>query len=400
MAYVAFILIGVSAAVGGVLLPAQMADYSIDRTTIGITFFTFSAGFMAAGSTAGVVVDRLGTRAALGCGGGLFTLAALGTAARPPFAVFAAITVVSGYGSGLVESVLNAYLSQLPGATVLLNRLHAFFGVGACRTAAGRVDADVLAVDRRVAGARLNVPLTVACILTTWSGAADGRPLGDAGASVPDGGPLPAADHGAEPTPGGGLLASTVRVPAVMLGAVFLAVYVGLEVSVGNWGFSFMVEERGQRNLLAGYTVSGFWLGLTTGRFLISPIATRIGLTATGMTSACLAGVAAGAALVWLTPWAVVASLGLVLLGFCLGPIFPTAMAVAPRLTAPRLVPTAIGVMNGLSVVGGSALPWLAGAIAQSAGLWTLPPYIVALALVQLAIWRLVVDRMTPARGD
>jgi fucose permease len=195
-------------------------------------------------------------------------------------------------------------------------------------------------------------------------------------------------------------LASTVRVPAVILSAVFLAVYVGLEISVGNWGFSFMVEERGQRSLLAGYTVSGFWLGLTMGRFLISPIATRIGLTATGMTSACLAGVAAGAALVWLTPWAVVASLGLVLLGFCLGPIFPTAMAVAPRLTAPRLVPTAIGVMNGLSVVGGSALPWLAGAIAQSAGLWTLPPYIVVLALVQLAIWRLVVDRMTPALGD
>jgi len=75
------------------------------------------------------------------------------------------------------------------------------------------------------------------------------------------------------------------------------------------------------------------------------------------------------------------------LLGFCLGPIFPTTMSIAPQLTQARLVPTAIGVMNAASTVGGAALPWLAGTITQSAGIRVLMPFTVVLALLQFAVW-------------
>jgi len=187
------------------------------------------------------------------------------------------------------------------------------------------------------------------------------------------------------------------RSPAVMLASVFLAVYVGLEISVGNWGFTFLVEEHAQTGLTAGYIASGYWLGLTLGRFLISPVATRMGLTAVGMTYACLVGVTASTVLTWVAPGVVVATAGFLLLGFFLGPIFPTAMAVVPTLTTARLVPTAIGIMNGVSVIGGAALPWLTGAIGQSVGIWTLMPAVVLLALLQLALWRTIVTRMNPA---
>jgi hypothetical protein len=73
-------------------------------------------------------------------------------------------------------------------------------------------------------------------------------------------------------------------------------------------------------------------------------------------------------------------------------------MAVAPQLTEARLVPTAIGVMNAGSVVGGSALPWLAGAITQGAGMWTLLPFAIALALLQLAVWRPIARRIRTYR--
>ena len=95
-----------------------------------------------------------------------------------------------------------------------------------------------------------------------------------------------------------------------------------------------------------------------------------------------------------MAPTATLTSAGLVLLGFFLGPIFPTMIAVVPRLTTPRLVPTAVGLINGVSVVGGAAFPWLAGAIAQRVGIWTLLPFTVALAIVQLGLWALVSARM------
>jgi hypothetical protein len=49
-------------------------------------------------------------------------------------------------------------------------------------------------------------------------------------------------------------------------------------------------------------------------------------------------------------------------------------MALAPRLTTARLVPASIGIMNAGSVIGGSTFPWLAGAIAEGTGVWTLLP--------------------------
>jgi fucose permease len=326
-------------------------------------------------------VHRFGTRLVLIAGGGAYVLAALYTGVRPPFAAFLAVQVLAGYGTGLLESVLNVFLARLPSATTLLNRLHAFFGVGALL-------GPLLAVWmlRFMPWQAVWVVLALVCVPLV-AGFVLVYPKRDDDGVIHERTPATPVRSG--------LLATVMRSPAVLLACAFLAVYVGLEGGVGSWGFTYLVGEHAQSELTAGYTVSGYWLGLTAGRFLISPIATRIGSTTTGMTYACLAGVAAAIGLVWLAPVAGVAAAGFVLLGFFLGPLFPTAMAVVPYLTEPRLVPTAIGVMNGLSVAGSAGLPWLAGAVAQGAGVWTLMPFVMILALLQLLIWWRLVARMS-----
>jgi fucose permease len=380
VAYGAFVLIGVTAGVGGVLLPAQMSDYGVDRAKIGITFFVFSAGFMLAGATSGALVHRLGTRVALVAGVGVFAVSAFYTATRPMFAGLVVVQVTLGYGIGVLESVLNTYLAQLPGAARRVNWLHAFFGVGAL---VGPLLAAWMLRSRSWTSvwlviALLLVPLLIGVLLAFprlgGSAPEPGAGLSDVGLSAPE-------------TVQRGLLTATVRDRSVQLGALFLAVYVGLEISVGNWGYSFLVDGRGQSQLLAGYAVSGYWLGLTAGRFVISPAASRIGLSELGMTFTCLTGIVAAIGLIWLASGSVADGASFALLGFFLGPIFPTTMAITPRLTEQRQVPTAIGVINGVSVIGGSVLPWLAGTITQSAGVSALVPFSVALAALLLLIW-------------
>jgi len=381
LAYATFVLVGLTAGVGGVVLPAQIIDYGVDRATIGLTFFTTSAGFVLAGATAGALIDRCGFRLALVAGGGSYVLAGLYAATRPPLVAFIVLQVLAGYATGVLESVLNAYLAALPNATALLNRLHAFFGVGALL-------GPVLAtwIVSFAAWPVVWLVLALACVPLV-AGFLVVFPRADSAPTTAPQAPGEAS---------GGLLAATLRQRTVLLAAALLAVYVGLELGMGNWGFSYLVQARGQSELLAGYSVSGYWLGLTLGRFLISPLASRIGATTAGLMFTCLAGVTAAATLTWALPGAIVASTGLVLLGFFLGPIFPTVMAVAPQLTAARLVPTAIGVMNAGSVVGDAVLPWLAGVIAQGAGVWTLLPFTVALALLQLAVWWPIAGRIRP----
>jgi MFS family permease len=128
-----------------------------------------------------------------------------------------------------------------------------------------------------------------------------------------------------------------------------LALYAGQELSVGNWGFSYLVRTRALPHSLAGYTVSGYWLGLTLGRFLISPLAARAGLSTASLIYACLAGVTAAAALAWLAP---------------------------------------------------AALAWLAGTIAQNTGLWVLLPFAIVLALAQFAVWRPIAARISQDERD
>ena len=131
MSYAAFVLVGINVGISGVLLPSQMASYGVDRATIGITFFTGSAGFVLASVSTGALIHRAGIRIALTAGGGAFVLAGLYLATRPPFIAFVLAQLVLGYGTGVLEAALNVYIAGLPGATTLLNRLHAFFGVGA-----------------------------------------------------------------------------------------------------------------------------------------------------------------------------------------------------------------------------------------------------------------------------
>jgi fucose permease len=73
-------------------------------------------------------------------------------------------------------------------------------------------------------------------------------------------------------------------------------------------------------------------------------------------------------------------------------------MSVAPQLTVARLVPTAVGVMVGTSVVGGAALPWLAGVIAQQAGAWTLLPYSIGLTALLATVWWRLARRLPPGQ--
>lgn len=380
-AYALFVLVGISAGVGGVLLPAQISDYGVDKATIGLTFFTFSAGFMAAGATVGGLVHRLGIAHAIVLGGAVFTLSALYTGIRPPFAAFVAVQIAAGYGIGVVESVLNAYLSELPDPSTLLNRLHGFFGAGAL---IGPALAAWMLQSMRWTAVWLVLAAISAVLFTAFLAAT--RKVIEAKRS-PESGKRPK-----------GLLLASLRSAGVLFGALFLAVYVGLEISVGNWGFSFLVGHFGQSTLLAGYTVSGYWLGLTVGRFLISPLGSRVGISPAATSFGCLVGVALCALLIWASPASALAAAGFVLFGFFLAPLFPTAMAMAPRLTEKRLVPTAIGAMNGASVIGGSLFSWMSGAIAQGAGVWTLMPFALALAILLVVLWqRLVANLAVPA---
>lgn len=379
VAFYAIAFIGISAGAGGVLLPAQMADYAIDKTTVGLMFLTFSSGYIACAAANGVLIHRLGIRAHLVVGTIVALGALAGSALRPSFAVFLILQAVYGFGIGALDAGLNSFLSTLSRSAALLNFFHAFFGVGA-------LVGPVLAAAALARGvtwhgffgllAVLTVPLLVGLVL------------------YPAVGPV-----GADPEPRPPI-SGALRLSGVWLAAGFLGVYVGVESSMGNWGFTFLTEQRGQPVLAAGWIISAFWGGLTVGRFTLNALAERIGIGVVGLSACCIGGVAVSALGTWLVPTATAATVGMIALGFFLGPLFPTVIATMPSLVPRRLVATAIGVLVAVSIVGGAGFPYAVGASAQWVGAWALLPIVVALAVAMGALWWRIARRMAAPVGD
>ena len=379
IALLAFILIGANDGAFGVLLPGLRDHYHADKSTISLLFLSGTLGYISAAVGSGPLVGRLGTRLFLMFGTGAFMLGAGVFSLMPPFPVGLLTTFLMGFGVAIIDAGLNAYIAALPDNSTLLNLLHAFYGLGA-------LVGPIIATAFLLCGWGWN------SVYALWVGVAlllfAGFGMFFGYRTSPDRRLPPEAESRQPPGPEaliGNVLAAALRLRVVWLTALFLMFYVGSEVSLGSWSYSLLTEERGRPQLLSGWAVSGFWLGLTAGRLALAVLVKRLGNTRT--IEICLLGVAAGMLAVWLVPATWVEVAGLWLTGFSLGPIFPTTIALTSQLVPARLLPGSIGFIAGFGSVGAALFPWLAGNIAQWFGLWLLMPYIIALSAAMLAFW-------------
>src|SRR5258708_38906798 len=132
---------------------------------------------------------------------------------------------------------------------------------------------------------------------------------------------------------------------------MFLLFDVGFEVSQVSCGYTYLLENRHERDLLAGGIVSGYWLGLTLGRFILSNIAGRLRLGLSGLMYTCMGGIVLGILMIWLVPGVVASAVAFCLTGLSLGPIYPSTVALVPDIVPSRMVSTAIAFPAGLRIL-------------------------------------------------
>ncbi len=372
LAFFGFALVGTNGGANGVLLPSLSAFYHVGDAVIGLLFLVSSLGFFLSALGSGLLTERLGLRWFLLLGAVAFLLGVLAFGLKLPFVLLLPARLLLGFGIGIIETGSNIYVSALPRRTVLLNYLHAFYGVGAL---VGPLAASTIlalqwgwnSVYLLLGGSSLPLVLGFGVLFGTIR--PDTAPRED------------------EHSLSGNVLSAALKLPVVWLATLFLLVYVGVEVSLGNWSYSFLLEDRHQGTLLAGWIVSGYWLGLTLGRFTLQNLAERLGMDTRELMYACMAGIVVGILLIWLIPVGATAALGFLFIGFSLGPIYPLTVAITPQLVPARVGPSAIGLLVSVSILGLALFPWLAGALSQEVGIWSLLPYTLSLTAVMLCLW-------------
>ncbi len=368
LSFFAFILIGANDAALGVLLPSVQAFYDIDKSTVGLMFVASVSGYLISAFASGLLVEKLGRRAYMltGCASFIFGISML--AFTLPFPVAVAGGVFTGFGIAVIDAGLNAYIAGLPNSTSTLNYLHAFFGIGAL-------------LGPLVARGVLNLGLTWNVVYYLWIGVCLILFFGFAFAFNARRSPEPPAYK----IEGENVARAILSLPVVWLGAFFLFFYVGVEMSLGTWAYSFLTELRLDPADFSAVAVSGYWLGLTVGRLVMGTLGAKLGNMR--LIRLCLGGTLAGLALVWFVPFAPAEALGLWIVGFSLGPIFPTTISLMSGAVPARLLPGVVGFLTGLGAVGAATFPAGAGALAQFLGLWSLLPFEVALTFLLIGLW-------------
>lgn len=106
-----------------------------------------------------------------------------------------------------------------------------------------------------------------------------------------------------------------------------MLLYVGSEVTIGGWLFTFMMNARKGSPSASSLVASGFWVGITASRFALGWVTSYLGekiMVATYLVIAISLELA-----FWLSKEFVVSAVMAALVGFFIGMIMPSVSSIA-----------------------------------------------------------------------
>ncbi len=174
----------------------------------------------------------------------------------------------------------------------------------------------------------------------------------------------------------------------VLLGALFLFMYQGAEVSIAGWVTSFLMADRGSSEPAVGYITAGFWAGITVGRFALAVPAQRVG--ARRFVYGVVVGAAVFELLVWFVPNVISNAVSVAIVGLLIGPVYPCAAGIFMRSLSRRERIAGMSTMTAFGSAGGAAAPFVTGMLAQVAGPYVLHPIVIGLFAAMLGFWYLI----------
>jgi len=324
------------------------------------------------------------------------------------------VFILAGFGNGLGDSGWNAWIGDMANANEVLGFLHAFYGLGAAISPLVATSLITKAGWQwyqfyylMAGAAALEVGVLVSAF---WK--ADGRAYRaehphtaddiDSGASTPTAADMvdssPQSDKArgflAKISPFGkrakgskSKTAEAVKNRVTLLASVFLLIYVGIEVSIGGWIVTFMLNVRKGSPFASGMVSTGFWLGITVGRLILGFVTARVFKTEKHAVATYLVISVALQLMFWLIPNFFVSAVMISLVGFFLAPLFPAAVVALTKLLPKRLHVAAVGFAAAFGASGACVLPFAVGAIANAAGVKVLQPIILASLVLCLAVW-------------
>lgn len=158
-----------------------------------------------------------------------------------------------------------------------------------------------------------------------------------------------------------------LRSPLVLAFAFLLFFESGVEFTLGGFISTYLTHDMAVTSVsAASWILAGYWASMMISRAVLSRIA--LGSDSYRILLFCSLGACAGAVLAAVAPSAGVSAFAIVLSGWSLAGIFPTALGIAGARFKSHSG-TVFGILFTVALAGGMTLPWLAGQIGGAVGL-------------------------------
>lgn len=375
---------GMSDAAPGALIPYMEAHYHIGYAIVSLIFITNAAGFILAAFFTQPLLHKLGRAKSCMAAELMIMSGYLIVSCTPPFAAVVCAFFLLGLGMAFTLALNNLFCANLANATVIVGTVQGTYGIGGI---VGPIIATTL-VSAGVNWSRFYIiGLGVRVFCFFFSGWAfwnyESEPTSILSSSLDRIATLQRADEQRkEKHP----LIRALNNRVTIFGALFIFAYQGGEVAISGWVISYLINVRGGDPSKVGYVTSGFWGGITLGRFTLSHVARRIGEKR--FVYILGAGAIAFQLLVWLVPNVIGDAVAVAFLGLLLGPIYPCASTVFTQLLPMDIQMTAYSFIAATGSSGGAVAPFMTGLLAQAVGdTSVLHPICIGLFVVMLGCW-------------
>ncbi|KAL2202159.1 MFS general substrate transporter [Sarocladium strictum] len=369
-----FLVVGMSGASLGVMIPYMEQDYRLSDVQVSAIFLMGPAGYCIAAYSTHTLHTWLGRRGISIIGSICLTCFALTGAARPSFHVFMLATALGSFGNGLIDGSFCAWAANMKNANTTSGMLHGSWSVGSALgpfLSASMISLEhtpwyswyyVLAGSYAFSG----------CVLTYAFKDATGIKYRQAKQSE---------DRGDETS----MTLSPLIYPIVWVYALYTLVYDGGETTVSNWLVSFMIRVRGSTPFFASVCSSAFWIGMVVGRLALGTVTDRLG-TRLAVVIYLLISMMTMILFILIDVGQVSAVL-MALLGLMLGPLFPSCVVQLVGSLPAELHVRSVAFVASFGQVGGAMLPYGLGAITDTFGLVTFQYMLLVQIACTLFFW-------------
>ncbi|OLN86679.1 Bypass of stop codon protein 6-like protein 3 [Colletotrichum chlorophyti] len=368
-----FVVLGLFVASVGATIYQLQRHYKLSDIQVSTVFLVGPVGYSLAAWFNHSIHRKLGQRGVAIIGPSCHLFYAVVACLHPPFPILLVAAVVGCFGGGLLDGSWCAWFAALKHANTLSGLLHGSFSIGAglCPYVAA------LLLSNEYFWYQLFYVLIAASVVELlvllWAfrkeDAAKYHRYQRTQLSPSDQADAPAV----------------LRYKATWVYAAFLLAYVGTECTISGWVAAFMLRVRFSSVYAANICLSCFWIGMAAGRLILGTVTDRFGPRRAVVVYLLLAPPFVVLFILVRVLW--VSAMSISLLGFIMGPLFPSSIVQLVQFLPKGSHVTAVSLVATVGQAGGALFPYVVGVITEFVGLWAFQWMILLQFAVLLLIW-------------